>query len=346
MTEGPLRVAFFGNFLSASLGGRSVCEDLADRFEARGARVVRASTRTPPVRRLLDMLTTATRTRRQYDVAYVDVYSGRGFFWAEAVSALLRVLGKPVVLTLRGGNLPAFSDRHPLRVGRLLRSATQVVAPSRYLADSMRRFREDIVILPNAVDVAAYRGRVRSSALPRLLWMRSFHSIYNPAMAARVLAIVRRRFPDARLVMAGPDKGDGSREAFLTEAERLGVSAHIDVTGNIRKADIPALLDCHDIFINTANVDNTPITLIEAMAAGLCIVTTDVGGIPALCRDRQTAILVAADDAERMAAACCEIIDDPPLATALSSNALAESAAYDRDVMLTRWEDLFGTLRA
>lgn len=346
MTNIQLRVAFFGNFLSGSLGGRSVCEDLADRFEDRGAAVVRASTRGEPLHRLLDMLGTAARARGRYDVAYVDVYSGRGFVWAECVTALLRFLNKPVVLTLRGGALPAFARRHPARVRRLLRSVNRVVAPSRYLADAMEPFREGIVVLPNAIDVASYRGRVREHAAPRLVWLRSFHDIYNPSLAARVLAIVSRRFPDARLVMAGPDKGDGSRESFVAEATRLRVLDQIELLGNVRKADIPELLDGHDIFLNTANVDNTPISLIEAMAAGLCIVSTDVGGIPALCRHDETALLVQANDAESMASACLAILDQPDRARSLSSAALQEARSYDRELMLTRWQQLFSTLKS
>ena len=56
--------------------------------------------------RLADMLHTAWRRRREYQVAQVDLYSGPAFFWAAGVCALLKCLGKPCVLTLHGGNLP------------------------------------------------------------------------------------------------------------------------------------------------------------------------------------------------------------------------------------------------
>ena len=335
-----LRVALFGNFLSGSLGGRSVCEDLADRLESRGVAVVRASTSRNAARRLLDMLGTAAAMRRRYDVAYVDVYSGRGLIWAECVSLLLRMLRKPFILMLRGGRLPEFSREHPRRMRRLLASARFVVAPSHYLADAMSGFCHDVVVLPNAVDIDAYRGRVREAASPRLVWLRSFHKIYNPSLAVTVFALIAAKHTEATLVMAGPDRGDGTLAAAQAEARRLGVADRIEMPGNVRKAGIPALLDRHDVFLNTANIDNAPISVIEAMASGLCVVTTNVGGIPALCRHGQHAMLVPPGDADAMAAACMALMDNPALARRLSAGALEEAKVYDLELMVDRWATL------
>lgn len=335
-----LRVAFFGNFLSGSLGGRSVCEDVADRFEGRGAAVLRASPHRQPIRRLLHMLSTAARRRGDFDVAHIDVYSGRGFIWAESVALLLRGLGKPFVLTLRGGMLPEFGLANPRRMRRLLRAAQRVTAPSTFLVDAMREFRDDIMVLPNGVDVPAYRGRPREKPGPRFLWLRRFHAMYNPILAVRVLARVSQTHFDARLTMAGPDEGDGSLAATLAEAERLGVAFRVHVVGNVPKPDIPQLMASHDIFLNTTDVDNTPISLVEAMASGLCIVTTNVGGIPALCTDRETALFVPPRDADAMTAACLSILGEATLGRDLSGRALAWASRFDMDQILARWEAL------
>src|SRR5436190_13095336 len=104
-----------GNFLSASGGSRGVCEELALRLTNNGCNVVTASGKPAKLARLTDMLTTVARRRNAYALAQVDVYSGAGFFWAEAVCCTLRCLGKPYVLTLHGGNLPEFAARWPRR---------------------------------------------------------------------------------------------------------------------------------------------------------------------------------------------------------------------------------------
>jgi glycosyltransferase involved in cell wall biosynthesis len=82
--------------------------------------------------------------------------------------------------------------------------------------------------------------------------------------------------------MIGPDKGDGSLERMQQLASSLDVSNDITIIGGIPREEVPIWLSKGDIFVNTSNFDNTPVSVLEAMACGLCIVTTNVGGIPYL----------------------------------------------------------------
>ena len=124
-----ISVLVIGNFLSAQ-GIYGVCEALAKRLTEAGHTVLRSSSRSNAAGRVVDMVRTAWRERRTYDVAQVDVFSGRAFLQAEAVCATLRLVNKPYVLTLHGGNLPVFARRWPRRVRNLLRSAAAVTVPS------------------------------------------------------------------------------------------------------------------------------------------------------------------------------------------------------------------------
>src|SRR4030095_11797493 len=104
-----------------------------------------------------------------------------------------------IVLTLHGGNLPAFARRWPRRVTRLLRLASKVTAPSSYLQKHLAAYRDDIIVLPNPINLSAYKFRPRRSAEPRLVWIRSFHDIYNPLLAVRVASLVRSHFGNVQL---------------------------------------------------------------------------------------------------------------------------------------------------
>ena len=128
-----------GAFLSSSTGIRFVCEDLAAGLESRGWPVITTSTVQNGTLRAADMLATTWSKRRRYQVAQLDVYSGRAFLWAEAVAASLSLLRCPYVLTLHDGGLPSFSERHPTRVERLLRSAAAVTSPSPFLRSGSAR---------------------------------------------------------------------------------------------------------------------------------------------------------------------------------------------------------------
>ncbi|HYG34037.1 MAG TPA: glycosyltransferase family 4 protein, partial [Clostridia bacterium] len=254
------------------------------------------------------------KRRKHYDVACVDVFSGLAFVWAEAACCLLRAMRKPIVMTLHGGNLPEFGRKNPTRVKRLLNWGAAVTCPSHYLCKEMQKFRDDLRLLPNGIDLAAYKFRFPQSRLCRLVWLRAFHHIYNPVMAVRVLAGLRNQGMDVRLTMIGPDKEDGSLNQTQAAAQELGLLQHITFRGAVAKDAVPNELSCGDVFLNTTNFDNTPVSVIEAMACGLPVVSTNVGGIPYLLKHEETAVLVPPDDANAMTQACVRLMQEPDLA--------------------------------
>lgn len=334
-------VLIVGNFLSSKNGMRGVCEDLAARLQDRGWNVFTASAAPNRLLRLVQMIGTAWNKRDRFEVAHVDVFSGSAFLWAEAVCWVLRFSGKPYVLTLHGGDLPEFAKRWPKRITSLLASARTVTVPSSYMLERMRQFREDMILLPNPLFTNDYRFRLRLKLAPKLVWLRAFHRIYNPSLAPKVIALLIDDLPDSTVMMIGPSKGDGSLELMQQVAANLGVTAKVILAGKVPKEDIYDWLDKGDIFLNTTNVDNTPISILEAMACGLCIVSTNVGGIPYVLEHEYDALLVAPDDPEAMAAAVRRILNDSDFAQQLSLNARKKVEQFDWSVILPRWEQLF-----
>lgn len=334
-----MSVLLVANFLSVNGLNRGYSEELADRLEAGGRHVVRTSSEVGRVRRLLDMVATVWRRRRDYRVALIDVFSGPSFVWAEAVAFELRRLGKPYVLTLRGGSLPEFARRWPRRVRHLLQSAVAVTAPSDFLVDGMREYRADLTVVPNALEMDGYVFATRERVSPRIVWVRAFHEIYNPILAIEVLARIATKHPAAHLVMIGPDK-DGSQHAVEERAVQLGVRDRLEIVGRIPKREIPARLAAADVFLNTTNVDNAPLSVLEAMAAGLCVISTAVGGIPFLLDDGETALLVPPNDPDAMTAAVERILGDVALANRLSRSGHAFAASRDWSHVLPLWERL------
>jgi glycosyltransferase involved in cell wall biosynthesis len=333
-------ILMVGNFLSSTIGARGFCEDLAARLTGSGRRVITTSNQPSRLLRMLDMVGTVWSKRSEYTLANVEVYSGLAFVWAEVVSLILRLIGKPYVLTLHGGNLPEFADRWPRRVGHLLRSAAAVTTPSRYLLEQMKAFRNDIQLIPNSIELDVYSFRVRSVPQPRLVWLRAFHEIYNPCLAIKTASLLRQDFLGIQLKMLGPDKGDGSLQSAWRAATKLGVANMLSTPGAVRKSQVPTLLDECDIFLNTTNIDNTPVSVLEAMACGLCVVSTNVGGIQYLLEHDHDALLVPPDDPASMADAVRRILTEPGLAENLSRNARLKVEGFDWSVMLPRWESL------
>lgn len=324
------RVGFLGPMLGSNPGwavGQG--EVLAGLLARDGWEVRTASHRVNRWLRLADVATSPWRWRGRVDVLVLMVFSGPAFRLVEAASAAASRLGMPMVLWLHGGSLAEFAGRHPDRVRRVLERGRALVAPTKFLAEPF-----GARVIPNVVDLDQYPYRHRPHVAPRLLWMRTFHELYRPDLALRVLE--RLKGTGATLTMAGQDKG------LLTETRRRAEQMGLDVR-------FPGFLDAegkrrefaaHDVFLNTNRVDNAPVSVLEAAAFGLPVVTTDVGGIPHLLRDGEEALLVPEGDAEAMASAVRRLLDEPGLAGRLSAagREVAERSSWLQVRPL--WEEL------
>jgi glycosyltransferase involved in cell wall biosynthesis len=281
--------------------------------------------------------------RRDIDIALIEVYSGQAFVVADVASAISRRMGYKTILTLHGGNLPSFIRRFPNWTRRVLRRAHALVAPSEYLAGAVTSIGLTASIIPNVINLNDYPYRTREQVRPRLFWMRSFHPLYNPALALKVTAGLRADCPNAVLVMAGQDKG--LQREMQSLARTLGSADAVRFPGFLDKSGKAREGGTADIYLNTSRIDNMPVTLLEAGAMGLPVVATRVGGVPYLLEDGVNGLLVPDDDAPAMIGAIRRLLNEPKLAQRLSTNGrtLAERAAWPR--VRAQWDDLFARIK-
>ncbi len=334
-------VVMVGNFLSASTSTRGIGEEFCDRLRERSWQVITTSSKPGRMARLADMVYTVIAQRNVYQAAYVEVYSGLSFFWAEVVCFILRQVHKPYMLGLHGGRLPYFARRWPGRVANLLKPAAAVSTPSHWIQDEFSALRPDIGYLPNGIDLARYPFRLRKSPQPVLAWLRAFHSIYQPWTAVAAMRELIKDFPDAYLVMIGPDKKDRSLEHVLHDIDKFHLRENVQVIKGVPKSEVPNWLSFNNIFLNTTRYESFGVSVLEAAACGLGIVTADVGEIPYLWQDGENVLLVPREDPAAIAAAVRRILTEPGLAELLSLNGRAKAEAYDWSSVLPIWEKLF-----
>jgi glycosyltransferase involved in cell wall biosynthesis len=335
------RILLVDNFLSKDGKNPTVAEELAKHFLAEGFIVIRTSNKHSRILRLLDMIFVTWKYRNKYDAAYVSLFSGNAFKWGEIVSVILKFLRKPYILTLHGGRLPIFYTERPNRVRSTLRNATLISTPSKYLLETFRTIRPDIYYLPNGIEICNYPFLLRKHPKPTLIWMRALHNIYLPENAIRVLALLRSEFPDIKLIMIGPDKRDGSLLKLEALSKELRVQDTISWVGQVPKGEVPYYLNQGDIFLNTTTYESFGVTVMEAAACGLPIVTTDVGELSFLWEDKKTAMLVPKSDPEKMAEAVRKVLTEPGLAQQLSQNARLQAEKFDWSKILPEWKKLF-----
>jgi glycosyltransferase involved in cell wall biosynthesis len=337
------RLCVVGNLLGRISGNVTTQgQIIADLFSTDGYLVTSVSSKKNPILRLIDIVLNLLLYLPKTDILIVEVYSGQAFIIADIAGMLAKLFGVPAILVLHGGNLPDLAAKHPVWVRRVLKRAAILVAPSAYLAKEMSMFDLDIRVIPNVINVESYSFRGRRKLSPKIIWMRSFHEIYNPQMAIDVLAIIKRKVPDATLVMAGVDKG------LEADIKRSAINA-----GLFDSVRFPGFLDESakrnefsnaDIYINTNRIDNMPISVVEAFAMGVPVVATDVGGISYLISHGENGLLVKDDDPSEMASALLSLLKDPQLANYISVNGRRLAERSDWRSVRKSWEGLFAEI--
>jgi glycosyltransferase involved in cell wall biosynthesis len=216
------------------------------------------------------------------------------------------------------------------------------VAPSNYLVTVFQKRGFTTQFIANSIDLQHYHYKQRQYLQPTLLWVRAFDKIYNPLMAIEVLTLLKQQYPKACLCMIGPDK-DGSLEEVKLVAKQLGMQESIEFTGGLSKKEWIKKSENFDIFINTTTIDNTPVSVLEAMALGLPIVSTNVGGIPYLLKSGEQALLIENKNATEMMQAILKLIQNPELVEYITKNAKNRVAEFDTVVVQQKWLKLMST---
>lgn len=198
-----------------------------------------------------------------------------------------------------------------------------------------------IEYIPNNINIKEYPYKERCDVKADLLYVRSFSKIYNPLMAVRVLQRLKNEFTESKLCMVGPDKGDGSFQETLTLVEKLRLSDSFEQTGRLSKKEWIGLSESYSFFINTTNFDNMPVSVVEAMALGLIVVSTNAGGLAYLIEDGVDGILVDKDDDEEMYAKIRDLLMAPEKCKLMSRNARRKAEQFDWVDVSEKWKKLF-----
>ncbi|WP_194852195.1 glycosyltransferase family 4 protein [Nonlabens antarcticus] len=334
------RIIYIGNKLAIHGKTATTIDTLAYLLEKDGAVLRTASSKKNLIFRLMDMLWTVHKNRNWADRVLIDTYSTRNFWYAEWTARLCRIYKLEYIPILHGGNLPQRLESHPKVIRKFLEASYQVVSPSNYLKSAFAKAGyHNITVIPNSIALENYTFLPREQLKPKLLWVRSFADIYNPQMAIEVLELLLKEFPDATLIMVGPEK-DGSLQRCKEFATSKKLS--IEFTGLLTKdAWIEQSKRC-DIFINTSRFDNMPVSVLEAMALGLPVVSTNVGGIAHLIQDQETGLLVPDGDAVAMHTAIIKLLLDPEFAHLLSNNGRDYVEKLDWNYIKIQWHKLLG----
>lgn len=257
------------------------------------------------------------------------VMANSGWSWHLFATPAIRIAarrGVPVVVNYRGGEAAAFLARSHRSVRATMERASAVAVPSAFLHKVFDEYGIGSEVVPNVVDLQRFRpGSAERPRGAHLVVTRNLEPIYDNATAIRALAILRRKRTDARLTIAGTGPQRAALQALISE---LHLDDVVHLAGRLERDEVAALYREADVVLNPSTVDNAPNSLLEAMASGVPIVSTDVGGVPYLVQHGRTAWLVAPRDADAMADAVLRLLCDRAQADAMICAGLEEVRRY------------------
>jgi glycosyltransferase involved in cell wall biosynthesis len=177
---------------------------------------------------------------------------------------------------------------------------------------------ERALVIPNAVDVAAFPRAALRGGVVELISVGRLREPKDFITLARALARLRRGSFRASLVGDGPD-----RSTIEAELGHLGLTDAVALLGD--RSDVPELLARADVFVCSSRSEGMPVSILEAMAAGLPVVASSVGGVPELVDDGRTGFLVPPGEAVALADALALLVGDPALRERLGAAAHQEA---------------------
>ena len=274
------------------------------------------------------------RELRRSDVVHAFAASYTSFLLAPLPAVIVaKVLGKPVVLNYHSGEAADHLRRSSVARFVLRRLVDANVVQSAFLRDVFRSFQIDAQVVPNIVDLRRFTYRSRDPLRPRLLCTRNFESHYNLACVLRSFAKIRARYPAATLTLVG----SGSQETALRDEAAARRIENVTFAGRVAPSEIHRYYAEADIYVQAPSIDNMPLSLLEAFASGLPVVSTDVGGVPSMLRHGVDGLLVADNDADGLAHQVIQLLEDPPLARRLAESAYRTLAAYEWPLVRDQW---------
>jgi L-malate glycosyltransferase len=294
----------------------------------------------PYLRTLANQIFYRWQLRKIRHVDIVHLFSAS--YWSFVLSQVPAIkaakrYAKPVVLNYHSGEAEDHLRHWGSRVHPWLSAVKSIVVPSVYLKQVFGRFGYKTVVIPNMVSLGQFNYRIRTALRPRLLSVRNLEPIYRIENTLAAFALIKKKRPDATLTIVGYGSLEASLKALVNTLELTDVQ----FLGRVEPLDMADVYDQADIFVNSSVVDNQPVSILEAFASGLPVVSTATGDIAYMIKNEETGLLVPADRPDAIAEAVFCLLNNPSEALLIANAARLEVERYTWDKVGVAWKQLF-----
>lgn len=285
----------------------------------------------------------------------IHVHDWYGTVWAAAIKSLRSI---PFVMTSHLPTRAGFTySGHPISMKLKMqlealgvRMADRIIVPSHFVSNTLigeyNADQEAITVIPNGVDYSFYAkkkpqnkngiSRINLLSVSRLTEQKGIMYLLD------VVKIVRQSIPNIQCTIVG----DGPlRDQLLQECRRLDLQETVRFVGFLQKEQLHKLYQSSTIFLSTSIYEPFGMVILEAMAAGLPVVSFDVGGIREIINHRRDGILVFPCDIKGMAQSIIECIGNSKLLRKLSFEGSVKARTYSWEIIVNKLESVYKSVQ-
>lgn len=276
-------------------------------------------------------------------VKLFHVLSNSGWSWylfSVPVLVIAKSRGVPVMINYRGGEAETFFKRSWRWVKPTLKLATLITVPTGYLQQVFKKRGIETAIVPNIINLKQFSPSAKTDKQRlHIIVTRNLEQIYGIDTVIRSFAKLVERFPNAILTVAGSGP---QLQALKDLRASLSLNDKVNFIGRLNRDQMAALYQSADLMLNASHVDNSPNSIIEALASGVPVVSSSVGGIPFLVSHDMHALLLSENIEKEMASASIRLIEDTTLRKKLIANGVELARKFDwnsvRPVLMASYE--------
>jgi glycosyltransferase involved in cell wall biosynthesis len=335
------KIIYFGSKISKYKNTKASMETI-EPLLAQFCEIKTFSSKTNKLSKLFNMVSNFFRYGLYSDKIIIDVFSTSAFYYAFMLSILSFFLNKKYILILRGGNLPSRFLKNKKLVTFIFKNAKHVVAPSLYLKSFFVDEGFTIRYIPNFIEIEQYKFKQRNILEPTILSLRGFDKPYNPIMTLKAINLLKDKHEKIKLLLLG-NKNEYYYKEVLEYIQYNKLETYVTISNKVSRKEWLELSENYDIMVSTPIIDNTPVSIIEGMALGMCIVSTNVGGVSYLLEDGKDSILVENNNELELTNAIELLLNDNTFSYSLSKNAREKASNFDWSKIKEEWQNIIAS---
>lgn len=267
---------------------------------------------------------------RKYTIVHIHSCSYWGFYPVVLGVFVSKVIyNKKTIVTYHGGGAEDFLAKHLEFIRYILGKVDHITVMSGFLQNIFHKFSIPTVILRNLVDLELNKLTPQNIEVPTMVSVRTLSHDYNIVDILLAFKLIKAKHKKASLAVIGDGPEYDDLVNFCTQEKLVDVK----FLGVITNEEIQDELKKYNIMISVPSFDNQPMSILEAFAAGLAVISSNVGGIPFMIRNEQNGLLVDLHNPQQIYERVDWLVSNPDQVKIIIENA-------KRDVMEYQWETI------